>query len=279
MLRWLAPFLLATLLPAQALAWGSLGHRIVAVAAAHDLPPGPAAWFAGAEADLAAHAMDPDHWKGRDHLEGPRHYLDCELYGGPASVPRDPAVARARLGPEAFLLAGQVPWVVLERVDRLAQAFRAGDAGAVRVEAARLSHYVGDLSVPLHTTTNHNGELSGQHGIHHRWESGLVEDLVRKGGWRPPVRAIRRLDDVPGAPWAWLADSHALVPGVLAADLEAAGRPEPAPTWRSHAYWQVFLDLQGRQVERQLDVAAVRTAQLILEAWHRAGEPPAPASR
>ena len=41
--------------------------------------------------------------------------------------------------------------------------------------SAEIGHYIGDAHVPLHTTENYNGQLSGQEGIHAFWESRLPE--------------------------------------------------------------------------------------------------------
>ena len=41
--------------------------------------------------------------------------------------------------------------------------------------SAEIGHYIGDAHVPLHTTENYNGQLTGQEGIHAFWESRLPE--------------------------------------------------------------------------------------------------------
>ncbi|MGC6428813.1 MAG: hypothetical protein ACON4Y_05945 [Flavobacteriales bacterium] len=38
-----------------------------------------------------------------------------------------------------------------------------------------LGHYIADANVPLHTTINYDGQLTGQKGIHAFWESRLPE--------------------------------------------------------------------------------------------------------
>jgi hypothetical protein len=40
-----------------------------------------------------------------------------------------------------------------------------------------LGHYIGDAHVPLHTTSNYNGQKTNQHGIHGLWESRIPEQL------------------------------------------------------------------------------------------------------
>lgn len=261
-------FLLAALAALPASAWGVTGHRLLAAAALQDLPQGPAAWFIGQEATLPDHANDPDHWKGRDHQEPPRHFLDSETYGGPARVPHDEGAAQDQLGQDLFQKSGQLPWVIQERVQRLSAAFTSGDPGEVALEASLLSHYVGDLNVPLHTTTDFNGDASGQHGVHGRWEAGLLERIEAREGWKPEVRPAQAADA--GAPWQWLQESFALVPAVLADDLsaQAAGMGE--------SYWTTYLRLQEPTVKERLNLAAQRTAQMILLAWTGAGSPAAP---
>lgn len=269
------PCLLALCLcpPIPLAAWGRLGHERVAAAVLPDLPPEVADWFRGREDVLPAHVNDPDHWKQSDPLEGPRHYLDSENYGGPAEVPRARADAEAKLG-DAFQAAGQVPWVVQDRVGALAGAFASGDPDAAAFQAAILCHYVGDMHVPLHTTVNHDGELTGQHGVHSRWETGLVE---RMEDWAPEVRPANLGTDPAGAPWDWLQASFAQVAQVLADD-RAASRAETLAAGRhpGAAYWEAFMDLEGNRVREQLNRAAQATARMILLAWTQAGSPPAP---
>ena len=258
-------------------AWGTLGHQLAAAGAVADLPPDLGAWFAGREDTLKAHASDPDHWKRHDALEGPRHFLDCEAYGGAAGVPVDEDAARARLGPDLFQKEGQVPWAILARVERLTRTFAEGDAATVAFEAAILSHYVADLSVPLHTTANHDGGTTGQQGVHHRWETQLLERIVDQEDWRPAVRAAGLGRAPETAPWDWLQEGFNRVPQVLADDLAATRAGQEPPDAFGTAYWQVFQRLEGPVVKEQLTLAAHRTAQMILLAWTRAGRPSVPA--
>ena len=253
-------------------AWGRQGHEIVAALACRDLPPALAPWFQGREQVLRDHVNDPDAWKQADPKEGPRHFLDSEAYGGPAAVPRAIQDAASRLGPEAFARNGQVPWTIQDRVQLLAAAFQTGDPDQVAFQAAILCHYVGDLNVPLHTTANHDGQFTGQHGVHHRWETGLVERL---GDWQPEVRTAEPEPEAEFAPWRWLQQSFALVAPLLRDDLEAHG-PSPREVQeaaRTSYDWTEFNRLEGPVVREQLNRAGQRTAEMILLAWTRAGQP------
>jgi hypothetical protein len=46
--------------------------------------------------------------------------------------------------------------------------------------SAEIGHYIGDAHVPLHTSSNHNGQLTNQRGIHGFWESRVPELLAEK---------------------------------------------------------------------------------------------------
>ena len=57
----------------------------------------------------------------------------------------------------------------------LAQAFLNQDADQILKISTDLGHYVGDAYVPLHTTSNYNGQKTNQRGVHGLWESRLPE--------------------------------------------------------------------------------------------------------
>jgi hypothetical protein len=266
---------LGLLLAPACLAWGVLGHRLVAATALLDLPPEAAEWFRGQEATVAAHASEPDSWKDTDPLEPFRHFIHCEPYGGAGLVPREEDAARAVLGDDLFRVSGQVPWVIPEREDRLAAAFGTGDSARVALEASWLSHYVGDLHVPLHTTVDHDGACPGQKGLHHRWETGIPERLLARG-WEPVACTALPSADPAGAPFSWLLESHALVPGLLEDDTRASRLDGAGNESHGKAYWTVFLRLQGPRVETQIERAAQATATAILNAWVQAGRPSPP---
>ncbi|MFZ1376148.1 MAG: S1/P1 nuclease [Geothrix sp.] len=253
-------------------AWGDKGHRVVSSLALRSLPLEPRAWFQGREAEVCDHASDPDHWK-RDRKEGPRHFMNLEPYGGPDHLPRTLEEAQARLDGD-FTRRGVVPWIIQDRWRDLVAAFRAGDPAKVAFATAILGHYIADAHVPLHTTDNHDGQRTGQKGVHSRWESGLVarnigpEDLtVLPAG---PDQAFL------GRPWDWLRASHALMPQLMEDDRDA-DRTTPLSgrgRRRTAAYWTIFRAKQGPVVQQQLQLAAQHLGDAILNAWIAAGKPP-----
>ncbi len=254
-------------------AWGEKGHRMVNTRALTALPPQLRAWYAGREERIREGSVEPDHWRAHDRKEGPRHYVNVELYGTVEDIPRDQAAALAKVGGATFQKAGVVPWVIQDRYRELVEAFRAGDANRVAEVSAWLGHYVGDLHVPLHATTNHDGQLTDQRGLHGRWESGLVERYAEEDAIHPPAASP---EDPAKAPWRWLGESFALVPQLLKDDREAARGETREKPQRSAGYWRNFWALQGPTVERRLTQASQRLAGTWLAAWIEAGRPVGP---
>lgn len=267
--------ILLLLSPASPLAaWGRVGHERVAALALKDLPPEVAAWFQGQEDLFKEHSSDPDHWR-QDRKEGPRHYLNTEDYAGPEGVPFEVQDAIQKIGAARFQKNGQAPWVIQDRLRDLVDAFKQGDRQRLAMTATILGHYVADLHVPLHTTENHNGQNTGQRGVHSRWETGLVERFAS-------LESLQVLPATPEpglfqAPWVWLKEANALVPKLLEDD-RAADRtsPEgPRGKNRGEAYWAIFGGAQTPVVRQQLALAGKHLAQLIRYAWLLAGKPKA----
>lgn len=60
------------------------------------------------------------------------------------------------------------------------RAFRQRNSKRILRIATDMGHYIGDAHVPLHTTSNYNGQKTGQHGIHGFWESRVQNFADRR---------------------------------------------------------------------------------------------------
>src|SRR5947207_5313404 len=156
--------------PVPAGAWGFAGHRLVARKALGTLPA-PLRTVLEANADyLVEQAINPD--LQRLDAGDPDHFLDMEVLGSYpfGDVPRAEAEYLAKKGKEAAA-KGRVPWKIDEVYRGLVDAFRRGDQPRALERAGTLCHFIADAHVPLHATENHDGQLTGQRGLHARWES------------------------------------------------------------------------------------------------------------
>jgi hypothetical protein len=145
---------------------------------------------------------------------------------------------------------------------------RAGALSQILVDLVALGHYGADVHVPFHATANYDGQLTGQKGVHARWEERLVERYVHPNSLRPTP--VRYLDDPTSAVFSWLVESAADVPAALAADNAAYSAD---PDYKSVRYQDEFWRLQGPSVKQQLDRAIGDVDSLWYSAWIAAGCP------
>lgn len=259
--------------PAQA--WGGTGHKFVARLAIANLPASDfKQWLSKNETWFANASSHPDRWRNRvDHSEAPRHFLDTENFGVGTDALRIPsdfaAVLKVRTY-EQLRTDGVNPWTIGRVRANLVKALKEKRWEDALVQAAYLSHYVGDAHVPFHATANYDGQLSSppQRGVHSRFEEKLVE------------RTIKFEDLLVGAPdvlanpitdaMRVLNDSIKAVPAILAADKAASS--ETGSTTSDKYYEQ--LSLTSRAIAKQrLEAAGRNLAGELMSAWELAGRP------
>lgn len=157
--------------------WGFFGHRQINRLAVFTLPPAMVGFYKKNITYITEASVNPDRRRFSVPEEAPRHYIDIDHFGDSARIkmPRywDEAV---KLHTEDTLKAyGILPWHVNVMYYRLRDAFMVKDPIRILSLSADLGHYIADAHVPLHTTENYNGQLTGQEGIHAFWESRLPE--------------------------------------------------------------------------------------------------------
>jgi len=257
-------------------AWGGGGHRLILDRAIQLLPPELRAVFDERRAMLLEHASDPDLWRTAGfEEEAPRHFLDLDAYGPPpfSALPRELGAAIETLGPETVTKNGLLPWRVAEIRGRLVRAFEAhkngqryGLSNAVYLVAV-LAHYVADSFQPFHAVVNYDGQMTGQVGIHARFEDELPTRFASKLTYTPA--APRPIMNARDATFEALASGAGLVEGLLAADRSAAeGRVE-----YDDGYYELFFTAARPVLERRTSEAITAVAGVILGAWEEAGRP------
>ncbi|HOI53786.1 MAG TPA: S1/P1 nuclease [Phycisphaerae bacterium] len=155
--------------------------------------------------------------KAAEHLLQHDPRLAAELLGEDPDHPATKldAADRSRwpqLGEAALARHGTLPWVIRDQVTRLTEAFRQKRRDRIEEAMADLSHFVGDLHQPLHTTRNYDGQMTGNRGIHAAFEIYLV--IRRK------TLSLQDLERLPPE----LLSPYDAVDDVVAAAIEQAGR-------------------------------------------------------
>jgi hypothetical protein len=265
------------LLPTPALAWGTLAHRFIMGRAIDLLPPDVRPFFEHFRAELVVRVIDPDTYRTVGWEDDPNHFLDLgvkEFGAYPFNeLPREYGAAVEKFGMATLRKYGLLPWRFQEEFGNLRRAFEAlGRNSAyaptdVVLFTSVAAHYIQDATMPLHASDNYDGQLSGQNGIHSRFETALFE------------RFANRLTIAPAAPkplaaprdraFEVLLASNQLVPALLAADKSAIGANDAY----DNAYFDRFLQNARPLLEQQLARAITETASLILGAWEQAGKP------
>ncbi len=271
--------LLPLLAPQDADAWGFEAHKFIADRVIALLPPGLRELFERQRTAFVEHSIDPDLWRNVGFEdEPPRHFLDLDAYG-PApfdALPRSYDEAVAKYGPEKVNAEGTLPWRVAEIHGRLRRTFeqlaRPDGPGYAHDNAvffaSVLSHYVGDAHVPFHAIVNYDGQVTGQHGIHSRFETELFSRL------RPTLpiapAAVPPVFDARDAAFATLLQSAALSSTLLEADRVALGAGEIY----DDGYFQRFASAGAAAIlERRINESIAMVAAYIVGAWEAAGRP------
>ncbi len=162
--------------------WGFYMHQQINYHAVFLLPPEMMVLYKPNIDFLSAHGTDPDKRRYIVKSEGAHHFIDIDHYGKYPfeALPRNWDKAVEKFSKDTLLAYGIVPWWISIMFQRLVKAFHEKNQSGILQLSAEIGHYIADAHVPLHACTNHNGQLTGQQGIHAFWESRIPELLAGK---------------------------------------------------------------------------------------------------
>ena len=263
--------------PQPADAWGFEAHKYILERAIGLLPPEIRPFFEKYRASIVEHAIDPDLWRnvGFDALESPRHFVDMDAYG-PApfkQLPRDFDEAVKRYGLEFVNKNGLLPWRAQEIHVKLVEAFTQKATYSrdnIKYFSAFLGHYLSDAQVPFHAALNHDGQLTGQWGIHSRFETETFERYRDRLDVKPkPIVTVTSARDLT---FDSLVTSFSHVQAILDADKAAVDGREIY----DDAYFAAFYGKVKPILEQRLAESITAVASAIAGAWEQAGRPALP---
>ena len=272
-----AAVLVAALVPAPASAWGTEAHRYIMGRAIDLLPQELKPFFEHYRAEIVIRSIDPDTWRSAGWDDDPNHFIDFgmkELGAYPfPDLPREYGAALAKFGKATLDRVGRLPWREEEEFGNLRRAFEGLTRevpyapGDVALFAAIASHYMQDAHQPFHGSVNYDGQLTGNHGIHARFERDLFERFQSRLTINPaPPTPIL---DVRNAAFDILLASYRLVDAILTADSDAiAGKDS-----YDDAYFEMFFAKVRPVLERRLADSITATTGMIMGAWQLAGKP------
>lgn len=188
------------------------------------------------------------------------------------------------IGIDTFSAHGVLPYNLVQVQRRLTEAFHSGNVPVILRQSAELGHYIGDAHVPLHTTENYNGQLTGQLGIHAFWESRIPE-LFADQKYDYFVGPAAYIPDVEEYYWNMVFDSHRLVDSVLLIEKQLSLTFPPdkqycyeerlGATIRTQCkeYAAAYQDAMKGMVERRWRETIKSIGSAWYTAWVDAGQP------
>lgn len=257
--------------------WGFFAHRTINQLAVYQLPESMRRFFYANMDYVVRHSVRADLRRGEDPGEDRKHFINFEAFGDSAAwkLPMSWQDAIRLLPVDSFMKNGYVPYHVMSMKQNLEQAFRARNKDSILFYAADIAHYIADAHVPLHTTLNYDGQLTGQDGLHSLWETMLPEinmelfDLSSQH----QARYIRQPRE---AIWNALRSSHLLLNNMLLAEKVTSRSFTKATKYRSQMrrgkevqtytseFARAFYKVIGATVNQQL----LRSSELIADFWY-----------
>ena len=235
---------------------------------------------------LAEHAVDPDKRRYAVTQEGPRHYIDIDHYGTYPydSLPRKWNDAVAKYSEDTLNAYGIVPWWLQTMLFRLTDAFKEKNQAKILKYAAEIGHYIADSHVPLHASSNHNGQYTDQKGIHGFWESRIPELLAEKQ-WDFFIGRAEYIKNPADFIWKRVLESAAASDTVLKFEKELTKKFPADQKYSfedrngiiirqySTAFSKAYDALIGGMIERRMRESIYAVASFWYTAWVNAGQP------
>jgi hypothetical protein len=301
--RFAALALLPLLAAPQSFGWGDVGHRMISRLAVETLPADVPAFLRSAAAadEIEYLGPEPDRWRSPaepelNAMQAPDHFIDLEYADMIGTLPRrrydyiKALEAAQKAHPDLAeqlepARVGFQPYITNEVWERLKAAMRAyrelsaQHANTRPVEAAILfyagwlGHYVGDGSMPLHTSRDYNGWVekenpngyTTEHTIHGQFESAFVSANIKPGDVKPLMTPVHPVTDEWDAYLAYLRHTHTLVEKVYQLDKQngfiGAGTPE------AKQFTAERLAAAASELRDLIDSAWIESAQPVPQ-WH-----------
>lgn len=277
-----------SLAESPAAVWGFYAHKRINRMAVFSLPPEMIGFYKDNIEFITEHAVDPDKRRYAVDGEAQRHFIDIDHYKIPnedvfETVPRKWKDAIKKYTEDTIQEYGIVPWHIEVMMFRLTKAFKDENFDQILKLSAELGHYVGDAHVPLHTTENYNGQLTGQKGIHGFWESRIPELFAEEYDYF--IGKAAYVEEPLDFAWTAVRESHAALDSVLLFEKELTKswpedkkysyetRGNTTIKVYSQEFTKAYSDKLSGMVERRMRKTIIAVGSLWYTAWINAGKP------
>jgi hypothetical protein len=268
------------------LGWGFFAHKQINKYAVFTLPPAMFSFYKEHIHFITENAVNPDKRCYVIEGEASRHYIDLEYYyidNELKAVPQYWTQALNAHNKDVLMEHGILPWHIYRMQHALTEAFRQKDGYRILRLSADIGHYIADANVPLHTSENYNGQLTGQEGIHGLWETRLPELFLDCYNFF--TGRATYVNNPQQNVWQAIITAHKAVNSVLSLEQELSKnfpatkkysfeqRGSSLQKVYSIAYSQAYHAMLDGQVERQMRASIKMVGDFWLTCWVDAGQP------
>jgi len=230
--------------------------------------------YKGWSAVLTEHGSDPDNRRRTDPTEGIKHFIDIDAYDDfvqTHKIVEGKEEAFKKYGKDFIMKNGTLPWVTDSTYQVLVKQFKARDWKKVVLTAADLGHYVGDGHMPLHLTTNYDGQLTGQKNIHSRYESKMINLYIDSISVKRSH--LHRVRNVSRYVFDYMYFNYRYMDSLLNADKLAYAKAKNGYSF--DYYPTLWAQTKGFTI-KMIENSSKSMAELIRSAWIEAGRPRMP---
>ncbi|MCU0392209.1 MAG: zinc dependent phospholipase C family protein [Thermoflexibacter sp.] len=266
-------------------AWGFFGHQRINRMAIFTLPPEMFTFYKYHIRYITENAVNPDKRRYAVEGEAERHYIDIDVYGDSAifKMPRRWEDAVAKYTEDTLRAYGIAPWHLQLMKFQLVNAFMEKNVMRILRISADMGHYIGDSNVPLHTTQNYNGQMTGQYGIHGFWESRLPEIFADDYDYF--LEKAQYIKSPSARAWQAVTNAHLALDSVLKFEkiLSAQFSEDKKYSFEtrgnitvkvySREFSSAYHQMLAGQVERQMRASIQMVGDFWYTCWIDAGQP------
>lgn len=264
-------------------AWGFYPHKIINTNAIFTLPPALNDFYKRNLTKIRDYAVNADKRVYIDPKESPRHFIDLDQIAHKDSIQIPWNKAKEKYNEKLLMSRGIVPWQIEKSFIQLRNAFYKKDSYRIIKVSADLGHYTADAHVPLHTTSNYNGQQTNQIGIHALWETRLPEKYSKK--YNLYVGPANYIDNVLDYAWSIVMESNALLDSVLQLEQYLSQklpkilhksyilRGQQIQTNYSDYYVETYHQQLNGMVHKRMKKSIHAIGSLWFTAWVDAGQP------
>lgn len=266
--------------------WGFYAHKKINYLAVFTLYYPLNKFFKSEIELLQEYAVLPDERRYVMDEEAQRHYIDLDQYKNRTIKFKSYEEIIKIIDKDTLIAHGMVVWYIPIAYQKLKFAFQKKDKNQIIKYAAELGHYVADAHVPLHTTSNYDGQKTNQTGIHGFWESRIPELLGDQlEEWIGPAEYISNVQE---KAWEYVLGSNQLVKDLLDREKELNAKYPPGKKYsfeqrgktlvKNYAknYAIEYHKLLKNSIEYRFNESVKQVGSLWYSAWLEAGQPELP---